>query len=86
GYCSGGLIAAELARALGEGGAVVRGLTVVSSYRIPYRLDDELMVDYAFARVMGGDLDALGWPADEAGMGRALAAALARSPKALAPG
>ncbi|MEU0007608.1 amino acid adenylation domain-containing protein [Streptomyces sp. NPDC006314] len=86
GYCSGGLIAAELARALSEGGAAVRGLTVVSSYRIPYRLDDELMVDYAFARVMGGDLEALGWPADEGDMGRALAAALARSPKALEPG
>ena len=86
GYCSGGLIAAELARALTEAGAAVRGLTVVSSYRIPYRLDDELMVDYAFARVMGGDLEALGWPADEGDMGRALAAALARSPKGLAPG
>ncbi|MEU3071457.1 amino acid adenylation domain-containing protein [Streptomyces sp. NPDC006906] len=86
GYCSGGLIAAELARALGEGGAVVRGLTVVSSYRIPYRLDDELMVDYAFARVMGGDLDTLGWPADEGDMGRALAAALTRSPKGLVQG
>ncbi|MFF4426893.1 amino acid adenylation domain-containing protein [Streptomyces sp. NPDC001549] len=86
GYCSGGLIAAELARALDEAGAAVRGLTVVSSYRIPYRLDDELMVDYAFARVMGGDLGALGWPADEGDMGRALAAALARSPKALDAG
>ncbi|MGW1893518.1 amino acid adenylation domain-containing protein [Streptomyces sp. NPDC002004] len=86
GYCSGGLIAAELARALGEGGAEVRRLTVVSSYRIPYRLHDDLMVDYAFARVMGGDLEALGWPADEGDMGRALAAALARSPKALEPG
>ncbi|MCL6296872.1 non-ribosomal peptide synthetase [Streptomyces kronopolitis] len=86
GYCSGGLIAAELARALGEGGAVVRGLTVVSSYRIPYRLDDELMVDYTFARVMGGDLEALGWPADDGDMGWALAAALTRSPKALDPG
>ncbi|MEU3914329.1 amino acid adenylation domain-containing protein [Streptomyces sp. NPDC029721] len=86
GYCSGGLVAAELARALCEGGAVVRGLTVVSSYRIPYRLDDELMVDYAFARVMGADLEALGWPADEGDMGRALAAALDRSPKAIEPG
>ncbi|MFJ9818086.1 amino acid adenylation domain-containing protein [Streptomyces sp. NPDC101151] len=86
GYCSGGLIAAELARALSEGGADVRRLTVVSSYRIPYRLHDELMVDYAFARVMGGDLAALGWPAHEGDMGRALAAALARSPKALEPG
>ncbi|CAM3715355.1 amino acid adenylation domain-containing protein [Nocardiopsis rhodophaea] len=86
GYCSGGLIAAELARALGEGGADVQRLTVVSSYRIPYRLHDELMVDYAFARVMGADLEALGWPADEGDMGRALAAALDRSPKALEPG
>lgn len=86
GYCSGGLIAAELARALSESGAEVRRLTVVSSYRIPYRLRDELLVDYAFARVMGGDLEALGWPADEGEMGRALAAALARSPQVLEPG
>ncbi|MGW8380601.1 amino acid adenylation domain-containing protein [Streptomyces sp. ODS28] len=86
GYCSGGLIAAELARALGEGGARVHRLSVVSSYRIPYRLRDELMVDYAFARVMGADLEALGWPADEAAMGHAMAAALERSPKSLEPG
>ncbi|MET7641806.1 amino acid adenylation domain-containing protein [Streptomyces sp. NPDC005438] len=86
GYCSGGLVAAELARALDESGAEVHGLTVVSSYRIPYRLHDQLMVDYAFARVMGGDLESLGWPADEGDMGHALKAALARSPKALEPG
>ncbi|MFJ2767105.1 amino acid adenylation domain-containing protein [Streptomyces sp. NPDC087300] len=86
GYCSGGLIAAELARALSEGGADVRRLTVVSSYRIPYRLRDPLMVDYAFARVMGGDLGTLGWPVDESDMGKALSAALHRSPRSLEPG
>ncbi|SCK05059.1 pyochelin synthetase [Streptomyces sp. WMMB 714] len=86
GYCSGGLVAAELARALDEGGAEVHGLAVVSSYRIPYRLHDELVIDYAFARVMGAELRSLGWPADEGDMGHALATALERSPEALEPG
>ncbi|SEG43482.1 pyochelin synthetase [Saccharopolyspora kobensis] len=86
GYCLGGPIALELARALSEANAVVRGLTIVSGHRIPHLLQDELVVDYAFARTMGADPAALGWPADEAAVGRAVAAALTGSPDALAPG
>jgi pyochelin synthetase len=86
GYCLGGPIALELARTLSEAKVTVRRLTIVSSYRIPYLLHDELMVDYAFTRAMGADPAALGWPADEAAVGRALTTALAGSPAALAEG
>ncbi|MGW1893528.1 amino acid adenylation domain-containing protein [Streptomyces sp. NPDC002004] len=86
GYCLGGPIALELARALSEANVTVRRLTLVSGYRIPYLLHDELMLDYVFARAMGADPAALGWPADEAAVGRALATALAGSPAALAEG
>ncbi|MBX6381795.1 MAG: amino acid adenylation domain-containing protein [Microbispora sp.] len=86
GYCLGGPIALELARALSEADVTVRRLTIVSGYRVPYLLYDDLMVDYAFTRVMGADPAALGWPADETAVGRALATALAASPAALAEG
>ncbi|MGW1373918.1 amino acid adenylation domain-containing protein [Streptomyces sp. NPDC002446] len=86
GYCLGGPVALELARALSEANVTVRRLTLVSSHRIPYPLHDALAVDYLFARAMGADPAALGWPADEAAVGRALTAALAGSPTALAEG
>jgi pyochelin synthetase len=80
GYCSGGLIATEVARALAEAGAPPERLTVVSSYRIPYRIDEELMTQYAFTRTMGGDPGELGWPADEQAVNRSLIAVLAETP------
>ncbi|MFC9947389.1 amino acid adenylation domain-containing protein [Streptomyces pratensis] len=81
GYCLGGPIALELARALSEANGTVRRLTIVSGYRVPHLLRDELMVDYAFTRLMGADPAALGWP-DEAAVGHALATAPAGSPGA----
>ncbi|MFI5798198.1 amino acid adenylation domain-containing protein [Streptomyces sp. NPDC051677] len=86
GYCLGGPIALELARALSEADVTVRRLTLVSSPCIPYALHDDLMVDYAFARAMGADPAALGWPADETALARALTTVLADSPTALAEG
>lgn len=86
GHCLGAPIALELARALSEADVTVRHLTIVSGHRIPFLLRDELVVDYAFARALGGDPAALGWPADEAAVGRALTAALTGSPPSLAPG
>ncbi|WP_169731605.1 non-ribosomal peptide synthetase [Streptomyces glaucescens] len=83
GYCLGGPVALELARALGEAGVTVRRLTLVSSHRVPDPPHDELVLDYAFTRAMGADPAALGWPEDETAVGRALAAAPAGSPGTL---
>lgn len=86
GYCMGGLLATEVARGLTEAGAEVHGLTVVSSYRLPYRVDDELAQEYAVARVLGADPAAVGFPADDAAFARAVEAVLERTPGVLPPG
>ncbi|GIG40585.1 non-ribosomal peptide synthetase [Cellulomonas phragmiteti] len=65
GYCLGGLIATEVARTLTEAGAHVASLTAISTHRPPFRLDDELISEYAFAVMMGIDPVAVGFPADE---------------------
>lgn len=65
GYCSGGLVALELAKALLQLGAEVRQLDIVSSYRIPYVVDDEVLMLYSFAATLGLDGAALGLPTAE---------------------
>ncbi|MET9654780.1 amino acid adenylation domain-containing protein [Streptomyces sp. NPDC006460] len=66
GYCMGGLLVPELARRLTAAGVEVTGLTVISSYRVPYLVEDDLLAEYIFARLMRADLVALGYPEDEA--------------------
>ncbi|MEV4579791.1 amino acid adenylation domain-containing protein [Nonomuraea jabiensis] len=78
GYCMGGLIATEVARRLTEGGAVVDGLTVISSSRFPYRISDELMLEYGFAQACGLDPARLGYPGGD--LARALRVVLESSP------
>ncbi|WP_435113289.1 amino acid adenylation domain-containing protein [Nocardiopsis synnemataformans] len=65
GYCLGGLVATEVARTLTDAGAEVASLTAISTHRPPFRLDDELISEYAFAVMMGIDPVAVGFPADE---------------------
>ncbi|GAB3456751.1 non-ribosomal peptide synthetase [Streptomonospora sediminis] len=65
GYCLGGLVATEVARTLADAGAEVASLTAISTHRPPFRLDDELIAEYAFAVMMGIDPLAVGFPADE---------------------
>ncbi|QES04574.1 amino acid adenylation domain-containing protein [Streptomyces venezuelae] len=65
GYCMGGLLVPELARRLTAAGAEVTGLTVISSYRVPYLVEDDLLAEYIFARLMRADLVGLGYPRDE---------------------
>ncbi|MFG3396468.1 amino acid adenylation domain-containing protein [Streptomyces parvus] len=65
GYCMGGLLVPELARRLTAAGAEVTGLTVISSYRVPYLVQDDLLAEYIFARLMRADLVGLGYPGDE---------------------
>jgi len=78
GYCMGGLIATELARRLTESGAVVEDLTVISSSRFPYRITDELMLEYGFAQACGVDPVRLGYPGGD--LERALRAVQESSP------
>ncbi|MEO3801071.1 amino acid adenylation domain-containing protein [Nonomuraea sp. B1E8] len=78
GYCMGGLIATEVARRLTEGGATVDELTVISSSRFPYRISDELMLEYGFAQACGLDPVRLGYPEED--LARALRAVLETSP------
>ncbi|MDH0303283.1 MULTISPECIES: non-ribosomal peptide synthetase [unclassified Pseudomonas] len=85
GYCSGGLVTLELAKALLQLGAEVRQVDIVSSYRIPYRVDDELLILHSFAATLGLDPQALGLPSDEQ-LQAALAARLLVSPEHLAAG
>ncbi|OKI02564.1 non-ribosomal peptide synthetase [Streptomyces sp. CB02923] len=78
GYCLGGLVATELAGRLARTGTEVTGLTVISSYRVPYRVEDDLLAEYVFARLMRADTAALGYPQDTTAF-RNLVAAVARS-------
>ncbi|RZS45024.1 pyochelin synthetase [Herbihabitans rhizosphaerae] len=80
GYCLGGFLATEIARVLTEAGAQVASLTAVSSYRVPYEVEDDLAADYAFARILGADLAAVGFPTDEAEFRSAMRAVLAKTP------
>ncbi|UWM51930.1 amino acid adenylation domain-containing protein [Streptomyces carpaticus] len=86
GYCVGGVIATEVARVLGESGAEVRSLTVISSHSPTFRIDDELLSEYSFALMMGMDLAHIGFPADQDRVGAAVGAVLDRSPDAVADG
>ncbi|MEV0600535.1 amino acid adenylation domain-containing protein [Streptomyces sp. NPDC050315] len=86
GYCLGGLLATEMAGRLTEAGADVASLTVVSSYRVPYRIEDELLYEYAFGRVLSADLGAMGYHKDEELMGRALRTVLAATPGTVGEG
>ncbi len=79
GYCMGGLLALEVARQLTESGATVASLTIISSYSLPHTIEDELVLEYVFARLLDLDTEALGYPDDEA-TARAFQEVLARTP------
>ncbi|GCD47384.1 non-ribosomal peptide synthetase [Streptomyces paromomycinus] len=76
GYCMGGLLVTELADRLAGAGTEVTDVTVVSSYRVPYLVEDDLLAEYVFARMMRADTVRLGYPEDE-GTTRALVEAVA---------
>ncbi|MEZ0492062.1 amino acid adenylation domain-containing protein [Kineococcus sp. TBRC 1896] len=86
GYCLGGLIATEVARSLTDAGAQVESLTAISTHRPPFRLDDELISEYAFAVMMGIDPTEVGFPADEDRVSAASDAVLAATPGLLGDG
>ncbi len=80
GYCLGGLLATEIAGRLTEAGAHVASLVVVSSYRVPYQIGEELLFEYAFGRVLSADLGRMGFPTDEQLVGQAFQRVLAATP------
>ncbi|WP_336213791.1 non-ribosomal peptide synthetase [Nonomuraea sp. LPB2021202275-12-8] len=80
GYCMGGLLATEVARQLTEAGADVAGLTVISSYTLPRIIEDELVVEYVFAKVMGADPAEAGYPGDEELMSKVFELLLRENP------
>ncbi|NJP43479.1 non-ribosomal peptide synthetase [Actinacidiphila epipremni] len=86
GYCMGGLIATEAARALAEAGADVQDLTVISCYRPPFEVHDDLVAEYTFVLSLGLDPAAVGFPADAGALGDAIAAALDGTPARLESG
>ncbi|MFE7659498.1 non-ribosomal peptide synthetase [Streptomyces celluloflavus] len=86
GYCMGGLIATELARALTESGARVDSLTAISCYRPSFVVEDELVTEYSFALTLGADPAHLGFPKDPDALGRAIRAVLAQTPGTLPDG
>lgn len=65
GYCSGGLIAIELAKSLVQMGGQVDNLDIVSSYRIPYLIEDELLILINYAVTLGLSLEKLQLPSLE---------------------
>jgi len=65
GYCMGGLLAAEIAKCLEEAGIIVGTVTVVSSYRVPMDVEDDDILDYCFAQIMGVAPSALGMQVDD---------------------
>ena len=80
GYCLGGLLATELASCLAARDIEVLQLTVISSYRVPFMIEDDLLAEYVFARVMQADPHTLGYPVDEQAMERAIAKVLRQTP------
>ncbi|MCP9267478.1 amino acid adenylation domain-containing protein [Xenorhabdus sp. XENO-1] len=63
GYCMGGLLTFEIARQAMENLTPVRSVTVVSSYQIPYRIEDSLMIDMSIVWALG---IASPWPFEKA--------------------
>ncbi len=53
GYCMGGLLAFEIARQALENGRPVSSLTIISSYQIPYHINDPLMIDLVMSWTLG---------------------------------
>jgi len=86
GYCMGSLLATEIARRLPDAGIAVAQLSVISGYRVPFVIEDDVLAEYIFARVMRADPVALGYPADEMAMQRLIQFALMESESCVAKG
>lgn len=79
----GGLIATEIARNLMEQGETVADLFVISSYGFPFKITEDVMIEYAFARVLNAPTEDLGYPKDDEAFANAIADAQIRHPGVL---
>ncbi|MEU7764448.1 amino acid adenylation domain-containing protein [Nocardia sp. NPDC049190] len=86
GYCMGALLATEIARYLEEAGIPVGGVTAISSYRVPVEIDDEDVLDYCFAQIMGVRAAELGLVSADADFVDAFARARADHPRVIPAG
>lgn len=80
GYCLGGMLASEIAHQLAADGTEIRQLSIISSYPVPFRIEDDLLVEYIFARVMQASPAELGYPTDEQGLQTLLRSILQETP------
>jgi pyochelin synthetase len=78
GYCMGGLLATEIAKCLEEAGIDVGTVTAVSSYRVPMDVEDDDILDYCFAQIMGVSPEVLGMRVDDNAVRGAFTRARAR--------
>ncbi|WP_205873880.1 non-ribosomal peptide synthetase [Mycobacterium camsae] len=78
GYCMGGLLAAEIAKRLEEAAIDVGTVTVVSSYRVPMDVEDDDILDYCFAQILGVSPEILGMQVDDDAVRGAFTRARAR--------
>lgn len=86
GYCMGGLLAAEMAKRLEEAGVAVGTVTVVSSYRVPIDVQDDDVLDYCFAQILGVAPASLGMEVDNEAVRGAFSRARARYVDVIPPG
>ncbi|WP_455812809.1 amino acid adenylation domain-containing protein [Pseudomonas graminis] len=82
GYCKGGLLAYEIARQAMENQTPLASITVASSYRIPYVIDDPLMIDMAIVWALGIDAP---WPLDKQPLEAIYQHILHRNPARITP-
>lgn len=71
-YCMGGLICANMVTDLAVAGVEVVDYTAISAYRIPFIITDDLLLDFALARVMHVEPADMGLRFDEASLGGVL--------------
>lgn len=71
-YCMGGLICANMVSDLAIAGVEVADYTAISAYRIPFIVTDDLLLDFALARVMHVEPADMGLRFDEASLGAVL--------------
>ncbi len=72
------MLAAEIAKCLEEAGVEVGTVTVVSSYRVPMDVEDDDVLDYCFAQILGVPPETLGLQVDDDAVRGAFTRARAR--------
>lgn len=71
-YCMGGLICASMVPELKIAGVKVLDYTAISAYRIPFVISDDILLDFALARVMHVEPADMGFRFNEMSLGKVL--------------